>query len=1100
VSTPPDDTGADPARTATLAATTARPPAPERTADDITAADHDLGELPIVDPDTYVFGHYFARGGMGRIAKVRDKRLGRVVAIKELIAPDPALVARFKREIQITARLQHPSIVSIHEAGRWPSGEPFFAMKHVAGQSLKQAIEARATLDERLGLLASVIALVDALAYAHDHGVIHRDLKPANVLVGEFGETVVIDWGLAKDLRAGDDRDPLPALAAATAAHVTVAGSVVGTPAYMSPEQARGEDVDARSDVYALGTILYTVLAGAPPYDGPTPAAVLARVLDGPPPAVGVRQPGVPDDLQAIVARAMEREPGDRYPSAKELAADLKRFQTGQLVATHRYSRRELIARWVRRHRGAVVVAAAALAALAALGAASFVGIVGERDRARAAERDASARADSLVIAQARTLAETDALGALRVLARLPDASTQWPAARQIAADAIAGGLPRPIAMPELGDTGDAVVSPDGRWIAIVVGRDVAIVDVLTGAARTLGAAGGVRHGARILDLEIADDGAHLASASQDNTVIVWTVADDRGVALRGHVGWVLDVEMLPGGRQLISRGMDGKSRLWSIDGGEAIRAFDAWLYGEDATADGRRTLGLDVDGKGAALWDLTTGTRGPLVDTKRVVLGPDGSTLAAVHDKRTLRLHPIAGPARPLAELTEAITELAWYGDGAIVVGGARGALQRLDADGKPRWAYRTDGEVEGLARSADGATIAAWSETGAVHLVDAETGAGRPLAGSRGDATFVAGGRVITRDRKGGFVVWPVAVGDAVVLSAHVDARAIAIAPDGTRVAAGGPDSAVRIWDERGQATELAGHLGTVTHVVFSPNGALLASIGLDKRVRLWEAATGRGVTLPERAVPPLAFAPDGARLVAAGDSGGVRVWQVATGATSVLDTAGDQVASIAFTADGRLAAGGRDGRVRTWLAGGATIAGEHGGPIRSVAFSADGAWLASAGEDGAIRLWPRAGGEPRALRGHASWVAAIAFAPRGDRLASIGVDRTVRIWDVATGTGRVLGSHDEAGVDVAFAPDGATIATAGIDRTARLWDVATGDHRVLRGHGAWLWAVRYFPDGTRLATLGNDGTLRIWPDDLPREPAALRAWIRAAAQTAR
>ena len=167
-------------------------------------AARDLGSLPMVDPSVFAKGDVLARGGMGRITRARDRRLGRDVAIKEVLAPE--LRARFEREAMITARLQHPAIVPIYEAGSWPDGSAFYTMRLVTGGTLSDALAKATTLEARLALLPHVIALTEALAYAHSRRVVHRDLKPANVLVDEFGETVVIDWGLAKQLDHEPDR------------------------------------------------------------------------------------------------------------------------------------------------------------------------------------------------------------------------------------------------------------------------------------------------------------------------------------------------------------------------------------------------------------------------------------------------------------------------------------------------------------------------------------------------------------------------------------------------------------------------------------------------------------------------------------------------------------------------------------------------------------------------------------------------------------------------------------------------------------------------------------------------------------------------------
>jgi hypothetical protein len=339
----------------------------------------DPGTLQVVSASAYVLGRELARGGMGRILEAHDRRHDRPVAIKMLLRDGDDALARFVREAAITSRLQHPAIVPVYEAGRWPSGEPFFAMKLVEGRSLDRAIAQAPDLAARLTLLPKLVAVTEALAYAHGRGVIHRDLKPHNVLCGDFGETVVIDWGLAKRRGAGLELSGPDSLPPSESDSLTVVGAAVGTPRYMPPEQARGENVDERSDVYSLGAMLYHLVAGVAPYEGTSGSAV-ERVIEGPPPALADRAPGAPRDLCTIVAKAMAREPRDRYPSAAELAAELRRFINGQRVAAHDYSIATLARRFVARNRVTVAVAAALLIALAATGYVGVHGIMRERN------------------------------------------------------------------------------------------------------------------------------------------------------------------------------------------------------------------------------------------------------------------------------------------------------------------------------------------------------------------------------------------------------------------------------------------------------------------------------------------------------------------------------------------------------------------------------------------------------------------------------------------------------------------------------------------------------------------------------------------------
>ncbi|MCW5809110.1 MAG: serine/threonine protein kinase, partial [Deltaproteobacteria bacterium] len=356
--------------------------------------------------EMYAVQRELGRGGIGRVLVARDRRLGREVALKLLQQPAGAIAARFEREARITAHLQHPGIVPIYEAGRLDDGEPFYAMKLVSGRPFDAVLDGARAPAERLALLPHVVAVADALAYAHAKRIVHRDLKPQNIIVGEFGETVVIDWGLAKDL--DDDGEPAEAAAApyrdADEPALTLAGAVMGTPAYMAPEQARGEPVDERADVFAVGAVLYQLLAGRLVYPGRTVAELLAGAIRGDraPSLRGVAD--LPPDLVAIVDKAIDPDRAHRYATASELAADLRAFTSGRLVGVHRYTLGQHVRRWVRKHRTAVAIGAVAACALAAV---SVVGVLQIRsERATAVEQRDEAERQRTEAERQRTEAE----------------------------------------------------------------------------------------------------------------------------------------------------------------------------------------------------------------------------------------------------------------------------------------------------------------------------------------------------------------------------------------------------------------------------------------------------------------------------------------------------------------------------------------------------------------------------------------------------------------------------------------------------------------------------------------------------------------------
>lgn len=372
----------------------------------------ELNSFDPSDENRYVFAEVFAVGGLGQIRRAYDQKLGRTIAVKELKGHDANSTSeqRFLREAKITASLEHPAIVPVHDLGRFPSGKPFYCMKLVAGRSLEAAIASASTLSQRLSLVPHLITVTEAIAYAHESQVIHRDLKPANVLVGQFGETWVIDWGLAKKIETTNSGE-LAALDenqhvsdTKWSEHLTHTGELMGTLPYMAPEQARGDRLDTRTDVYALGAMLYQVLSGVRPYEKLKTENLYLHILKEGPEDLEQLQANLPSDLIAIVRHAMSRDPEMRYATAKELAEDLRRFQAGRLVQAHHYSAQELIRRWARRFKAVLLVVGFAITTLVFLAVLSYQQIREERDGAERARALADVQSEVATTQQGRAL------------------------------------------------------------------------------------------------------------------------------------------------------------------------------------------------------------------------------------------------------------------------------------------------------------------------------------------------------------------------------------------------------------------------------------------------------------------------------------------------------------------------------------------------------------------------------------------------------------------------------------------------------------------------------------------------------------------------
>lgn len=749
------------------------------------------------DPARYRLVGEHGRGGIGRVLKAVDEELGRNVAVKELHHLDSQSEARFVREARITARLEHPSIVPVHEAGRWPDGTPFYAMKLVSGRSLKELIASTTSFEERLKLLPHVQAVAEAIAYAHSERIIHRDLKPSNVIVGEFGETVVIDWGLAKDVSSPDDTvAEAGPYRTGESFDVTHAGDVVGTPAYMPPEQARGEEVDERADIYSLGAMLYHVLAGELPFSGRTSQEVLAQVLASTPPRIRNREQRCPTELAAIVEKAMDPVAERRYLKAADLARDLRHFQLGQLVTAQRYSRRMLFARWIRRHRAPLAVAMASAAILVSISGIGLRRIIQERNeatkqRTRAEQQRtlAETRANALVLQQARALHATDPTRSLELIKNYPVDAENWAAAHTIVDDAIRHGYSSLVLHPNLGGLVWGATS-DNSQLAAAVGVDGLVVWNQDDRSPVL------RHKydrpLRPTVVRAIPGTARFVAGYHDGTLRLIDVPHKQVITQALHHTTIWDIAVSRDGRKVATASADGTVGLLDL---ETMQ----WehLHGHTSDVGALRFLGdsiLSVSDDGTLMsWNTVTHERTRLFRhdgwATDVAVSEDEKTFVTGDEAGNLWLHTRTAASRRLANTGGTVQLLTISRDGSIVGAATANWLGVWRANGE--LVYRSEPGGGRIALSRDGDLFAYAIPGKPISVVDLRTQDVIELTGPIGTISslqFSPNGQVLSTSDDGSVRQWTLPPMPKSVFAVSSKSYTLAATSDGRAIATGG------------------------------------------------------------------------------------------------------------------------------------------------------------------------------------------------------------------------------------------------------------------------------------------------------------------------
>ncbi len=1014
------------------------------------------------------------QGGFGRVYRAYDPQLDRFVALKipTFPASDRSRVKRFLTEAKAAAQLRHPNIVPTFDSGQ-AGDKLYIAAQFINGQPLNDRIKNGKVTPRDAALWVAKIA--SAVHYAHEQGIVHRDIKPHNIILDKKNEPQLMDFGLAKRV---DEESTM-----------TVDGSLLGTPAYMSPEQARGEHqhVGPASDQYSVGVMLYELLTGAKPFNG-APHSVIAQVITKEPQTIREVDASLPKDLDAICQKAMAKEPSRRYSTTSELADDLRFWLEGRPTKARTPGPLERTVFWVRRNpvtAGLSMVLAASL----------LIGTVVSAGFALHANRQKQLAIDAAIEANRQTQLAVDAANNSRLA---EERAVNAGAAERQARLEVVSERDRAI----LAET-DAVKANEemeaslarayyfaavARWEVDRAEDSVKLLEKISpryrnfewNLARRQFQSFDVNcygHIDWIVSAAFSPDGTRIVSGGDDKIVRIWDATTGEELkALTGHLARVSSVTFSPDGARILSGSYDQSIKLWDISNGKELRTFTGHsdrVFNVAMTPDGTRIVSGGADSM-VKLWDAGTGAelrtfRGHAGWVKGVAISPDGTRIASGGSDTAIRLWDLS-TGEELGSLkghTKQIQSVAFSPDGTrIVSGSVDNTVRQWDAvtvkelntlKGHINW-------VNSVSYSPDGTQIVSGSGDNLAKLWDASTGA--ELRSFKGHVQYL----------------------DSVTFS-----------PDGSRIASAGGDRVIKIWDitNDNRVMTIMGHTAEVNDVDFNPQGTLVVSVSDDETIRLSDVLTGKelkAIRGQATVLTSVAFSPDGMEFVVGGSDGVIKIWDVEKGVlVKSLNGHKESVKAVAFSRNGTLiASGGKDNSIKLWDARTGeelrTFMG-HTTEVVCVTFSPDGTRIASVGGGGIIKLWDAdTAQELRMFKGHRGGVNCVTFDFNGTRLASAGDDGIIKLWDAHTGEEvREFKGHRSWVQSVAFNSDGTRIVSGGADTLIKLWDTATGEElRSLKGHTDRLNMVEFSPDDTRLVSGSRDNTIKLWdatPDPSPQ-----------------
>ncbi len=1012
----------------------------------------------------YAIGVEIARGAMGRVVSAWDGELRRKVALKIHLDRDgdTRQQRRFLEEAQITGQLDHPGIVPIHELGLDDDGRPFFAMRLVQGRDLGEVLQKVSAGDDewtRTRVLHVLLRVCEAMAYAHEKGVVHRDLKPGNIMVGRFGETYVMDWGLARVAGASGESEPQASTARVDSLRDTIVtedsasplltqhGDVVGTPAYMAPELAAGDArarVEPSADVYSLGAILHHLCAGHMPYVAPgeqiNAGEVLARVRRGPPPPL---QDDVPAELRAIVERAIERDPARRYVNMAAFANDLRAYLELRVVRAYATGGFAELRKWIARNRALSVASAIALIALVVGTVVSMR--LWQRADATAArlttELDRSEfRNGRLSLGSEDSGSAEDGLWRQHLGGRMPRATAWALADLHARSPCLASALP-----PVVGDN-PVVFVPGSDEVAIGGGDGrIHLHDAATLAPRRI-----VGEGAGfVLSLAVDRDGKRAFAGNSDGVLTVFELATGRTLRrMQAHRDLLRAIELAPHGEGFATGGGDGRVLWWR----------DAASEAEEVASHGSpvRSLAFDAEGKLLAsgddqglvqVVDLRDHTR------KRLQLGDRSAmalSFAPQHGALWLgsQMHRVFVTDVDAGQVLHTIPtrngtcrDLLHDDDGSVLAGGWW-RVDRVSSDGE---------------RCTPVALRGVW-------LMDLDRRVRRLVVTNRGRglSLFDLSDRGMRRFD-----------GDAVALSS--DGRRVALASKGSTWLRS-VDGSEAI--EPGPLVAQSGQLAIDAHgerIALLPNGT--------ERLEVFDVATRAQLfSCAGPTNPPLnasfAFSPGGDELAVVVGLTTVRRLHAHTGAVVGERTfATGQVLRVQFVADGsQLAVITRNSQtVFLWSRNDdALVEVKFGFQTGTVAMSSDRRRLAVGGWQGEIAVRDMVTGSVHEIRAHAGTVWSLAFSPvDSGLLVSSGGANGVVFWDLDTSVACFSALGDTAPVQqVQISADGRTLAATDL-RGAVLLDLEYHERHVAGNLAYQLERLR----GKVEVNAAREAELRAW-----------------------